>query len=382
MKNRAIFGEITTAKLDALQKNEDYETCYQLYARSSINLNDQNIRKTKLTLYRILSEYLQYDPITQQPLSHSGPVPDTSIFTSISKNDPQYVAKMSAVLMVLYYCIKNRCYNYVFTDNASHEEISRGERLQDWLETNAASIIAGNEQLKILLSALMVLLYDKVLSATVALFHEGKDVASGITTYHIGDSLSYSEINYSNTSRIQKINALKLICMSDYRDEYIQRRDYWKQYVPNRQFQATKNTFLYGSYSLSEFNAFLAQFDFKLFDISTKYYENYFCHFVNPFSIAISQLSRIIYLLTDEQKKEKELLKKHRDWPFSLLIKSLFKTIILALPIIVISSLLFYPLGEPLSIVLPILAAIIAFLPPFNRMREKKKRISYALLSK
>lgn len=382
MFNRAIFGEVTQAKLDALQKNEDYATCYQLYTQSSLDLNDSNIRKTKLLLYRVLCSYMQYDPITQENLSHSDSDADTSIFTAISKNDPQYVAKMSAVLLVLYYCIKNRCYNYVFTDNASHEEIQRDEKLRDWLEHNADSIIAGNEQLKALVSALMVLLYDKVMSATVELFHQGQNVATGVTTYHIGESLSYSEINYTNTSRIQKINALKLICMNDYRDEYVQRRNLWKQNVPNPQFQATKNTFLYGTYSLKELNDHLSQFHFQLYDISTRYYENFFCHFVNPFSITFNQLSEIVNILTDNRKKEKARLKKHRKWPLSLMVKSFFKTMLLALPIMVISALLCFPLGEPLSIAVPTLLALTAFLPPFNRMVEQKKRTTYALLSK
>ena len=380
MGTNTFFGQISKQKLDLLQKEEDYSKCYELYNQSNLDKENHSLREIKLILYKTLANYLLYDPEAKEPISYASINPDRSIFNAISKNDPDYENKMSAILIVLFYCIKNRSFNYALVDNASHDEISQGEYLREWLEDNAETIIAGSDQIRNLLCAVMTLLYDKVLSATVELVHSGKDVPSSITTYGIGGSFAFSEINYRNTTKLQKINALKLKCMDKYRAEYTERRDYWKQNVNSSTFCSNKNTFLFGTYNLKELNTFLSQFDFKLYDISTKYYENYFCSFPNPFSISIAQIKRIVYLITDNEQKQKQLNKKHRQWPVSLLIKSFFKVLFTAILFAIPAMLIFSPILGENSGIAAILAACVTFTPPFNRALESKKRAKFSLL--
>lgn len=378
MLNRALFGEITQQKLDALQKEEDYGSCSELYQQSNLNIDNPDVRNLKTILYKILADYLIFEPMTNENLSYSITKPDISLFTAVPTNDPLYTNKMKAILSVLYYCIKNRGYNYALPANASHEEIHICDDLRDLLENNADYICNGNAELTNLMSELMVLLYDKLLGATVELVHSGEDVPTSISTFGVSDNFAFSKINYTNTTKVQKINALKLIVMDDYREQYIERRKFWKS---NTRLPESKNFFLYGTYNLKEINDFLAQFDFKLFDITTPYYENYLCDGI--FGINISQFKLLFYLLTDNQKKLRKLEKKHRNWSMNrgLQIKGALKSFIRAIAIALPLCLIFMPFGENVALPATLIPTCAVFLPSVNRKFEKKKRKIYSLFN-
>lgn len=378
MLNRTLFGEITQQKLDTLQKDEDYGSCSELYQQSNLNIDNPDVRNLKIILYKILADYLIFEPMTNENLSYAITKPDISLFTAVPINDTMYTNKMKAILSVLYYCIKNRGYNYALPANASHEEIHICDDLRDLLENNADYICNGNAELTNLMSKLMVLLYDKLLGATVELVHSGEDVPTSISTFGISNNLAFSTINYTNTTKVYKSNALKLIVMDNYREQYIERRNFWKN---NTRLPESKNFFLYGTYNLKEINDFLAQFDFKLFDITTPYYENYFCS--GMYENSISLYRRLFYLITDNQKKLHKLEKKHRNWSmnFGLWIKSFLKVFIRAIAVALPLYLIFMPFGEKVALPATLIPACAVFLPPVNRKLEKKKRKIYSLFN-
>lgn len=378
MLNQALFGEITQQKLDALQKEEDYGSCSELYQQSNLNIDNPNVRNLKTILYKILADYLIFEPMTNEDLSYSITKPDISLFTAVPTNDPLYTNKMKAILSVLYYCIKNRGYNYALPANASHEEIHICDDLRDLLENNADYICNGNAELTNLMSELMVLLYDKLLGATVELVHSGEDVPTSISTFGVSDNFAFSKINYTNTTKVQKSNALKLIVMDDYREQYIERRKFWKS---NTRLPESKNFFLYGTYNLKEINDFLAQFDFKLFDITTPYYENYFCGDIFGDNIAFYR--KLFYLISNNQKKLRKLEKKHRSWSTNpgLWIKSFLKAFIRAIAIALPLYLIFMPFGEKVALPTTLIPAWAIPMTPISRIFEKRKRKIYSLFN-
>lgn len=380
MYNRGVgvFGMLSKQKLDELQKREDYKKCYDLYSESDLDCNNPEIREIKLVFYKILSSYLIYNPEIQDNISFNLETePYISVFSSILPSDFNYENKICAVLSVFFYAIKNRGYNYVFIDNASHEEVSDCEQLRAYLEINSEKIIARNLKIRKIFAALMTLLYDKILLAKIELIHSGEDVISGITTYNFGGSVSFSDVNYKNTTTTQKINALKLMGLEEYRDEYIQRRNYWVNQVDVLEIKQSKNLFLFGIYNLNELNKFLVQFDFKLFNVATKYYRNFLC---DGDIYGVSNFFRIFYSITGNDKKLKEFNKKHRDWPFSLKLKScltaMLTSCVIAIPLCGLMYPIFKETGMGISLVISILCG---FNPFFYRTIEKKKRTKFSL---
>lgn len=377
--------EITQKQIDEAQKSKKYAECLSQYHASSLDADAPEIRKMKLCLYQILNDFLIYDPVHKRETGSFRDGLRTDALVSVDKEDPQYAEEMRAVLLVLYYCVKNRSFNYALPANAGHYEISQTEALITFFEENAERLVWENETLKSLLSALMVLLFDKLLSATVELYHEGERVPESVTSTYIGNRQIISTVNYKNTSRYQKINALTLKVMDDKRGEYQKKRDFWYQMIKKPSFPKSFNTFLYGTYDLCEMNAFLAQFRFRLYDISTKYYANYFC---GTEAFSFGGIKKVFYTLTGNQAGYDREIEKHREWTGWELAKQLLfqlPSMFLFAVCAVVLLLLFQSFNpnevmEAMFMTVMVLVYCVLASPPMQRKKEKKKRIVYSLM--
>lgn len=369
------LGEVSQRQIDDFQIEGKYNECYNLYMKSSLDRENGDTRKIKEILYEMLYNYLVFDPELKEEAFWQSPKLDVSAFEKLSNKDPRYVEKMRAVLLVMYYCQKNRSFNYVFTANASHCEVSKAEYLRDWLESNYNKIVGGYTELEPYFAQLMVLLYDKVTSATVGLFHQGKKVPTGMDIFNFG-SFAIGETRYKDTSFSQKINALKLLGNDQYRRDYMERRNCWISKVANSDIRNSKNTFLYGTYDLDELNNYLSVFNFKLYSLKTKYYEQFFCTLPN----GLHRVKQVFFLLTNNEEKYNREMRKNRDWPLSLILMSLIKVLVPALVVAVLFTLLFSVIGLTEAVDTIILICILIFMtPPLNRLLEKGKRKEYSL---
>lgn len=376
MREIGIFGK-DQPTINHLLQREEYRKCYEMYSESEIDCDRPDIREMKLTFYQILAEYLIYDPSIGKVTSTNFGVELADIFSVVSTDDPDYENKMSAILIVFFYAVKNRSFNYALSENACHEEVIIDETLRGWLEENAERIIMNNAAVRKIFAALMTLLYDKILTATVEIYHSGEDVVTGVTTYSFG-TVAYSDLKYENTGYQQKINALRLLGLEEYRDDYILRRNTWKGYVQNPDFTENKNLFLFGTYNLDEFNRFLSRYDFKLFKITTKFYANFLC---DGDIYGIGKFISAFYLITGNSKKEKEFNKKHKDWTFFQKVFGFLRGMPIAILIVlVLNYLLLLSLEENTRLGISVLVGIlVAFTPPINRAMEKKKRKTFSI---
>ena len=117
--NPVFHKTINKDSIDYLQKKEKYAEAMQTYVDGSIDSNNEDLRKMKTCLYGILSSFMMYNPVLKRNLSSFRDGLDVTPLISIEKEDPMYGEKMQAALLVLYYCIKNRSFNYAISSNAS-----------------------------------------------------------------------------------------------------------------------------------------------------------------------------------------------------------------------------------------------------------------------
>lgn len=228
---------MTKKELFALQKKEQYRACAEAYAASSFDEGD--VRQMKTIFYRILAEYLLYDPVSGKELNTVGYRLNTAVFEAVAKDDPRYVEKMRAILLVVYYAVKNRAYNHTLDKDTSTEEINLTLYLFEYLELNAEPIINYKRELQPLFRSLMVLVYDKLLGARVPREHL---ILKGTQVLGIGTK----------------------------RDQFVERRNRWTEGTTDTALSRCENTFLYGTYDLKAVNKALSAFDFCLADIRPK----------------------------------------------------------------------------------------------------------------
>lgn len=228
---------MTKKELFALQKAERYRECAEAYAASP--LDDGDVRQMKVLLYRILADYLLYDPVTGNELNTVHFALNTSVFEAVAKEDPRYVEKMQAILLVVYYAVKNRAYNHTLERDTSTEEINLTLMLFEYLELHAEPIINYKPELQPLFRSLMVLVYDKLLGARVPRQHL---ILKGTQVLGIGTK----------------------------KEMFWERRNRWTEKTTDKALARCENTFLYGTYDLKALNKALAAFDFRLLDIRPK----------------------------------------------------------------------------------------------------------------
>jgi len=381
-QGNVLFGQISQSRIDEFQRREEYTECCQLYESSQLDCNNPDVRAMKITLYHVLRDYLIYDPVLDKWLGSSEWERAVSVFDRIAPGDPDYANKMTAVLSTVYYCVKNRGFNYTLASNASIEEINLADYLRDWLENHSARIINRSTQVAGVLAALMVLLYDKIGTATVKLVHIGEDVPVGVDFRSIGNGRVYGEIEYRNTTRSMRNNALGLIGMERYRHEYGTRRNYWRSMVQNKQLRECENTFLYGCCNVAQINQFLSRYHFHVLDICTQYYENYFSKLPSIFSFH----KKLLYMITGSSEKSEAEKRKSRDFmdfSFKQMVLSFARVFLPCLIVAVVCLVLFVILmGEEGIAIGSVVAIVISvyFLSPFySRSLEKKKRKKYSI---
>lgn len=377
MMQNTVFS-ITKETIDECQKNKKYWEAANYYLNSTFDEENPDIRLTKLGLYTVLAGYSMYDPVQELPLSSINYGLPTAPFEQLPKIDPDYSDKMIATLLVLYYCIKNRSFNYAIKHNANHDEITQTEALREYLENHAEEIINCDSRIEKMLAAVMVLLYDKMLSAKVELFHEGKDVIDSIT-FDLSGVFS-PMISRRNTSTFQTVGAMRLKCIEEYRPKYVEARKYWNKKIRKTDLGQCKNTFLYGTYDLKEINRFLKKYNFKLYNIQTKYYENFFAE--SAVLRPIRKVIEVFHIITDNEQNERRLKETNKRWSVGEMIKSAVLTSLKSIPFAILAALPIALLGKTGVIIsIPfILLALLPFFAPYNRFKERRKRETYSLI--
>lgn len=227
--------------------------------------NYLNNLKTELIMFDPENDLLTYKTRSFSP----------NIFEVLDKNDFDYEYNTIALLIVCYYAIKNRCFNYAFKSNCSNEEVSFTESIRLWLETNSEKIINGNKNIEKLFARLMVLIYDKLLACKVEVFFKGETVPDGFIGFNVGHA-TFGSITHKNTSKTVYMLGMQLIGIWDRKDEYYNKRHFWAKVCGSSEIRNCNNTFLYNCYDLKEINKFLeARYNLKLESIKTKWYKDY-----------------------------------------------------------------------------------------------------------